>query len=127
MADDYWKPSMKVLSDVKFLDSLINFDKDNVPQRIMDRIRKNYLSNPSFVPEKIKSASTACEGLSKWVHAISKYDEVVKVIGPKREALAQAEADENEANEKVAVKRQQYMEIQVFSSSMSQCLVRHSP
>lgn len=40
----------------------------------MKHIRTKYISNPDFDPEKIKVASTACEGLCKWVLAMDTYD-----------------------------------------------------
>ena len=113
MAEDYWKVSLKVLSDVKFLDSLLNFDKDNIPDRVIDKIRRDYLANPNFVPEKIKSASTACEGLCKWVYAISEYDKVARAIAPKKKALAEAQAVYDEAMVKLNVKREQLRQVQV--------------
>ena len=48
--------------------------QDNIPPNIIKKIRDIYTSNPEFVPEKIKTASTAAEGLCKWVHAMDKYD-----------------------------------------------------
>ena len=52
-----------------------------------------YCSNADFKPEIIKSASTACEGLCKWVRALEVYDRVAKVVAPKKKALAEAEAE----------------------------------
>jgi len=49
------------------------------------------LNNPRFVPEEIRNASEAAEGICKWVIAICKYDIVAKEIRPKRAALAIAE------------------------------------
>lgn len=72
--EDYWKPSLKLLSDMKFLESLQTYDKDNIPPAIIKVIRDKYISNPEFVPEKIKSASSAAEGLCKWVRAMESYD-----------------------------------------------------
>lgn len=72
--EDYWKPSLKLLSDMKFLESLQTYDKDNIPPAIIKVIRDKYISNPDFVPEKIKNASTAAEGLCKWVRAMESYD-----------------------------------------------------
>ncbi|CAB0039603.1 unnamed protein product [Trichogramma brassicae] len=111
--EDYWKASLKVLSDVRFLDSLINFDKDNIPEKIIDRIRRDFFTNVNFDPEKIKSASTACEGLCKWVYAISEYDKVAKVIAPKKKALAEAEAVYNAAMAELEVKREQLRQVQL--------------
>lgn len=33
--EDYWGPSKKMLGDMKFLESLLTFDKDNVPPAII--------------------------------------------------------------------------------------------
>ncbi|XP_032591888.1 dynein axonemal heavy chain 7 [Drosophila grimshawi] len=104
--EDYWGPSKRVLSDMKFLDSLLNFDKDNIPPEVMKKLQQRILTNEAFDPDKIKTASTACEGLCRWVIALSKYDVVAKVVAPKKIALAAAEADYNAAmkllNEKLA-------------------------
>lgn len=52
-----------------------------------------YCSNPDFNPDVIKSASTACEGLCRWVRAMEVYERVAKVVAPKKIALAEAEAE----------------------------------
>ena len=49
--------------------------QDNISPAIMKTIRARYISNPDFDPEKVKVASTACEGLCKWVRAMDQYDE----------------------------------------------------
>ena len=72
--EDYWGPSKRMLGDMKFLDSLVNFDKDNIPAAYMKQIRAKYVDNPDFDTDKIKVASTAAEGLAKWVLAMEKYD-----------------------------------------------------
>ncbi len=52
-----------------------------------------YCTIPDFNPDVIKSASTACEGLCKWVRAMEVYDRVAKVVAPKKAKLAEAEAE----------------------------------
>ncbi|XP_065680811.1 dynein axonemal heavy chain 3 isoform X1 [Hydra vulgaris] len=89
--DDYWGPSQKILSDLKFLDQLKSFDKDNIPPAIMKVIRTKYITNDQFVPDIVKQASEACEGLCKWVRAMEVYDRVAKVVAPKKLKLAEAE------------------------------------
>ncbi|KAM8960487.1 dynein axonemal heavy chain 3 [Pelodytes ibericus] len=91
MVEDYWGPSRKVLSDLKFLESLKVFDKDNIPPVIMKKIRDRFMENPDFQPSVIKNVSSACEGLCKWVRALEVYDRVAKVVAPKRERLKEAE------------------------------------
>ena len=68
-----------MLGDIKFLDSLKEYDKDNIAPQIINKIRKSYINNPEFVPAQVKQVSSACEGLCKWVIALSSYDSVFKV------------------------------------------------
>ncbi|KAJ3073863.1 Dynein heavy chain 7, axonemal [Podochytrium sp. JEL0797] len=91
--EDYWAPSKTLMSDMKFLDSLRTYDKDNIQVSIMKVIRSKYMENPEFDPDKIKNASSAAEGLCRWVRAMECYDRVAKVVAPKKLALAQAESD----------------------------------
>ncbi|XP_050461697.1 dynein axonemal heavy chain 7-like [Cataglyphis hispanica] len=109
--DDYWKASLRILGDIRFLESLLNFDKDNIPERIMTKIRTTILTNPNFDPERVRHVSTACEGLCRWVFALSEYDKVAKVVAPKKQALAVAEADYSMAMEQLTLKRNQLQEV----------------
>jgi len=72
--EDFWGPAKRLLGDIRFLQSLYEYDKDNIPPAYMAIIRKQYLTNPEFVPDKIRNASTAAEGLCKWVIAMEFYD-----------------------------------------------------
>lgn len=103
-----------MLSDARFLDSLLNFDKDNIPDNVIEKIRKVYLANPDFDPEKIKKVSTACEGLCRWVYAMSEYDKVSKVVAPKKKALAKAQEVYDNAMETLRAKREQLRRVQVL-------------
>lgn len=105
-----------MLSDAKFLDSLLNFDKDNIPDKVIETIRTDYLTNPDFDPEKIKKVSTACEGLCRWVIAMSEYDEIAKIVAPKKRALAEAEAAYDKAMELLNFKREQLRQVQVHGA-----------
>lgn len=61
----------------------------------MAKIRKEYVSNPEFDPTKVAKASSAAEGLCKWVTAMEIYDRVAKVVAPKKAKLAEAESELN--------------------------------
>ncbi|XP_042293782.1 dynein axonemal heavy chain 3 [Sceloporus undulatus] len=91
MIEDYWGSSKKVLGDLKFLEGLKTYDKDNIPSAVMKRIREKFINHPDFQPAVIKNVSSACEGLCKWVRAMEVYDRVAKVVAPKRERLREAE------------------------------------
>jgi len=126
MVDDYWPPSIKLLGDIKFLDHLKNFDKDNIPPAYMKRIREKFINDRSFQPEAIKKVSTACEGLCKWVRAMEVYDRVIKVVAPKRIMLAEAEAALAEQLEMLNAKRSLLLEVsqklQSLNDEFAECM-----
>ncbi|KXZ43278.1 hypothetical protein GPECTOR_96g744 [Gonium pectorale] len=92
---DWWETSKRMLSDMGFLDSLVSFDKDNIPVEVIQALQP-LLSHPDFQPSKIKKVSQAAFGLCSWVRAMDTYDRVAKIVAPKRKAL-------QEAQEKLAV------------------------
>ncbi|XP_052563215.1 dynein axonemal heavy chain 7 isoform X1 [Culex pipiens pallens] len=97
MVEDYWGPAKKLLGDMKFLDGLLNFEKDDIQPKVIQKLEERILNNENFDPDKVKTASTACEGLCKWVIAIAKYDKVAKEIAPKKIALKEAQDKYNGA------------------------------
>ena len=92
MIEDYWPAAKRLLGDMKFLDRLKSYDRDNIKPKIMASIRKTYIPNEDFHPDKVAKASSAAEGMCKWVVAMEKYDQVAKVVAPKKAALAEAQA-----------------------------------
>ena len=85
-----------------FLDSLINYDKENIHPEIIKAIQP-YLNDAEFEPEFVRSKSAAAAGLCAWVINIIKFYEVYCDVEPKRKALAQANADLAQAEEKLSV------------------------
>ncbi|XP_062316503.1 dynein axonemal heavy chain 12 [Osmerus eperlanus] len=88
---DYWGPSKKLLGDMNFLRDLKEYDKDNIPVPVMLKIRSEYMTNPDFDPTKVAKASSAAEGLCKWITAMEVYDRIAKVVAPKKANLAEAQ------------------------------------
>jgi len=122
--EDYWKPSLRILGDIRFLESLLKYDKDNIPEHIMTKIRTKILTNPEFDPERMRQVSIACEGLCRWVFALSEYDKVAKVVAPKREALAKAEATYFAAMEELKLKRLQLQEVRDRLANLEKLLAK---
>lgn len=91
MVPDYWKPSVGLMNEKDFLGRLKTYDKDNIPPKIIEKIRTTYQTNEAFTADNAKKASPAAEGMCKWVHAMSSYDKVAKVVAPKKLALKAAE------------------------------------
>lgn len=89
--DDYWTLSKKLLSDPKFIESLLMLEKDAIPNHISEKLQEKVTNNEAFDVEKIKLISVACEQLCKWVLAMAKYDRAAKIAQPKRTELKEAE------------------------------------
>ncbi|CBJ31040.1 dynein heavy chain [Ectocarpus siliculosus] len=90
--DDFWEPAKKqLLADAKgFMDSLVKFDKDNIPDRIIKKVEP-FNNNPDFTPEQIEKASKACTAICMWALAMYQYHFVALGVAPKRAALAEAQ------------------------------------
>ncbi|KAM7360514.1 dynein heavy chain at 93AB isoform 2-T2 [Cochliomyia hominivorax] len=100
--DRSWKAAKIAMAKVDtFLDSLINYDKENIHPEIIKAIHP-YLKDPEFEPEFVRSKSGAAAGLCAWVINIIKFYEVFCDVEPKRKALAAANAELAAAQEKLA-------------------------
>ncbi|XP_073737823.1 dynein axonemal heavy chain 9-like isoform X1 [Callorhinus ursinus] len=100
--DRSWKAAKITMAKVdSFLDSLINFDKENIPESCLKAIRP-YLQDPEFRPEFVATKSYAAAGLCSWVINIVRFYEVFCDVEPKRQALSRATADLTAAQENLA-------------------------
>lgn len=72
-----WAESKRMLGERSFLDQLKNFDKNNIKDKVMQRIVK-YTKDPSLEPEKVGVVSFACKSLILWVRAIERYSKIYK-------------------------------------------------
>ena len=94
-----WDAAKKVLGDPYLMEKLVDFDKDNIPPKVVHAITR-YYNDPEFEPEIVAKVSLACRSLCLWCRAMKIYNEVARVIEPKRQALADARAmlDAEKAN-----------------------------
>uniref|UniRef100_A0A8C8ZVZ0 Dynein axonemal heavy chain 9 n=1 Tax=Prolemur simus TaxID=1328070 RepID=A0A8C8ZVZ0_PROSS len=100
--DQSWKAAKVTMAKVDgFLDSLINFDKENIHENCLKAIRP-YLQDPEFNPEFVATKSYAAAGLCSWVINIVRFYEVFCDVEPKRQALSKATLDLTAAQEKLA-------------------------
>lgn len=101
--DRSWKAAKVMMAKVdNFLDSLINFDKENINENCLKAIQP-YLQDPEFKPELVAAKSYAAAGLCSWVINIVKFYEVYCEVEPKRQALNKANAELASAQEKLSV------------------------
>ena len=83
--DDYWGPSKLLLGqhDVRAVAEGVR--QGQHPGRGSSRsIREKYIANEDFTPENAAKASSAAEGLCRWVCAMDSYEKVAKVVEPKK-------------------------------------------
>ncbi|KAK6632535.1 hypothetical protein RUM43_013303 [Polyplax serrata] len=99
--DRNWKNCKVMMAKVdSFLDQLKNYDKENMQPEAVKAVQF-YLDKPDFDPERIKTKSQAAAGLCSWVINIIKFYEVFVFVEPKRQALAKANKDLQDARDKL--------------------------
>lgn len=122
---DFWQPAKQhLLSDVKFLQNLMDYDKDNIAPRVIKAVKK-FLTDPAFEPERIRDASIAAYGLSQWVRAMVEYDRINKLVEPKRRRLAKSQGEFEVLMESLRKKQAQLKEVedrlQALDDKLSEC------
>ena len=73
-----WMTAKQVLGEANFIKQLINYDKNSVPEKVFQKLRK-YSKHPDFKPEVVGKVSHACKSMCEWVLALEHYHEVYKV------------------------------------------------
>ncbi|XP_053294795.1 dynein axonemal heavy chain 11 [Pleuronectes platessa] len=112
--DRSWKASKVVMSKVDdFLQALVNFDKEHIPEATVKCVRDDYLSDPEFNPEFVRQKSSAAAGLCAWVINIARFHEIFVFceVEMKRACLSQANTDLAEAAEKLQAIRKKLSEL----------------
>ena len=126
--DDWWEPSKRLLNQGTLLATLKEYDKDNIQPKIIEKIRKEFKTDEAFTPQNIAKASSAAEGLCKWVLAMDSYDRVAKIVEPKKRALAQSESELAEAMKVLDVKRAELKkvvdELDTLTAQLSDCAAK---
>jgi dynein heavy chain len=68
---NYWASAKKNIlnNPKKFLDDLLAFDKDNIPEEKAEKLGI-YCQNPDFTPAAVSKASKACTAVCMWSRAM---------------------------------------------------------
>ncbi|XP_018092353.2 dynein heavy chain 11, axonemal-like [Xenopus laevis] len=102
--DRGWKAAKVLMSKVdEFLQNLVTFEKERIPDTVVKAIKDEYLSDPEFNPELVRTKSSAAAGLCAWVINIIRFHEVYCEVDIKRQALSQANVDLVIAAEKLEI------------------------
>jgi len=107
-----WEEAKKMLSNMNFLNMLLDFDSDNIPDKVLERLRTVYLSHPKFNEDDMKRVSVACATILNWVVAIDKYAKVKKIVAPKEKSLKEAETKLAQVQGELSKKQAALKEVQ---------------
>ncbi|CAG9317056.1 unnamed protein product [Blepharisma stoltei] len=76
--------SIKRLLNSNFIDTLKNFNRDDIKPQVINKLRYKISSNPNFTPDRVGSQNQSSKSLCQWVFAIEHYAKVIKEVTPKR-------------------------------------------
>lgn len=71
--EEYWKQSVKILSDPYLLNNLMNFDKDNIDDQQFKKLKNILDENPLLTEENYEKISDGAKILFIWVKGIYNY------------------------------------------------------
>ncbi|XP_038653360.1 dynein heavy chain 11, axonemal-like isoform X2 [Scyliorhinus canicula] len=110
--DRSWKASKVFMGKVDdFLQTLINYNKEHIPENSLKVAKEQYLQDPDFNPDLVRTKSFAASGLCAWVINIIRFYEVYCDVEPKRQALTQANVELATATEKLEAIRKKLSDL----------------
>uniref|UniRef100_A0A8C8VJF2 Dynein axonemal heavy chain 11 n=1 Tax=Pelusios castaneus TaxID=367368 RepID=A0A8C8VJF2_9SAUR len=110
--DRSWKAAKVFMGKVDdFLQALISYDKEHIPENSLKVVKEHYLNDPEFNPNLVRTKSFAAAGLCAWVINIVKFYEVYCDVEPKRHALTRANAELAAATEKLEAIRKKLVDL----------------
>ncbi|ETE61722.1 Cytoplasmic dynein 1 heavy chain 1, partial [Ophiophagus hannah] len=95
-----WKKIRPVILRDNFISSIVNFNIEDISDAIREKMKKNYLSNPSYNYEIVNRASLACGPMVKWAIAQLNYADMLKRVEPLRNELQKLEDDAKDNQQK---------------------------
>ena len=87
-----WESSKKLLGQSNFMELLTGYDKDNIAEAKLKKLRKQYINLDEMQPETVQKVSKAGLGLCLWVRAMDVYSDVAKEVEPKKKRLEEMNA-----------------------------------
>ncbi|MBN3298743.1 DYHC1 protein, partial [Amia calva] len=88
-----WKQIRSIIMRENFIPTIVNFSADEISDSIREKMKKNYMSNPSYNYELVNRASLACGPMVKWAIAQLNYADMLKRVEPLRNELQKLEDD----------------------------------
>merc|ERR1719399_245549 len=92
------------------MDRLKGYDKDNIPAPALKKLEK-YVVKPEYAPDVVGNQSKAAKSLCQWTHAMDTYSKVAKEVEPKKQKVAELNAQLAAANAALKEKQDALQEI----------------
>lgn len=99
-----------LLGDTGFIEKLVNFDKDNMSDRVLKKIG-TYCAQADFQPDIVGRVSSAAKSLCMWVRAMEIYGRIYRVVEPKKQRLANATSQLEEKQKTLSDAKQKLKEV----------------
>ncbi|XP_028280327.1 dynein heavy chain 11, axonemal isoform X1 [Parambassis ranga] len=118
--DRSWKAARAFMGKVDdFLQALVSYDKEHIPEPCLTVVKQEYLRNPDFRPDLVWTKSTAAAGLCAWIINIVRYYEIYCEIIPKRHAVSQANAELETATAKLSAVQKKLADLDASLQSLT--------
>jgi dynein heavy chain len=94
MVENWWATAQKMLVDLKFKNRLLSFtsdQKDHIPEPVIQKLQP-LINSDIFTFQNAEKVGEATLNLYSWVIAMNSYHFANKMVQPKKEALAKAQA-----------------------------------
>uniref|UniRef100_A0A8C5Q446 AAA+ ATPase domain-containing protein n=1 Tax=Leptobrachium leishanense TaxID=445787 RepID=A0A8C5Q446_9ANUR len=88
-----WRQIRSIIMRENFIPTIVNFSAEEISDAIREKMKKNYMSNPSYNYEIVNRASLACGPMVKWAIAQLNYADMLKRVEPLRNELQKLEDD----------------------------------
>eukprot|EP00818_Percolomonas_sp_WS_P004771 CAMPEP_0117446884 /NCGR_PEP_ID=MMETSP0759-20121206/6580_1 /TAXON_ID=63605 /ORGANISM="Percolomonas cosmopolitus, Strain WS" /LENGTH=4305 /DNA_ID=CAMNT_0005239183 /DNA_START=148 /DNA_END=13065 /DNA_ORIENTATION=- len=90
--DDWWEPAKKMMGERGFLESLVNYNIEDMNDAIVDKL-KPITTQKDYNEKSIMKSNVAAAGLCAWVLSLVEVHEIMKVVRPRQEALKKAQEE----------------------------------
>ena len=107
---DWANAKSAVLTDINFLEKLNTYDRNNIPDSILKKLRV-ITTKPEFEPSFVAQKNLACKSLCLWCRAMDNYSRVIREIEPKKKKMLEMTQKLDVKNKELAVKQDELAKI----------------
>ena len=114
-----WPTAQRAMTDIKFLEKLKKYEKDNIPNDILKEVRKLGVNDPEvFNTARIAQSNKAAGGLARWCQYLYRYAQALKVVRPIQQKVEAMTIEYNRQMIEVRRKQEQVLNIKESVAKM---------